>query len=59
MREIALFFGKIYTAGTNFTQPPVMTAVTNLNSGLNIPDTSSGDEKNSSIITTKAWKGAS
>ena len=32
MREIALFSGKIYTAGTNFTRPPVMTVATNLDS---------------------------
>ena len=32
MREIALFSGKIYTAGTNFTRPPVVTVATNLNS---------------------------
>ena len=30
--EMALFFGKIYTAGTNFTRPPVVTVATNLNS---------------------------
>ena len=34
MREIALFSGKIYTAGTNFTRPPVVTVATNLNSDL-------------------------
>ena len=33
MQEIALFSGKIYTAGTNFTRPPV---VTNLNSEMTI-----------------------
>ena len=33
MREIALFSGKIYTAGTNFTRLPVVTVATNLNSG--------------------------
>ena len=33
MREITLFSGKIHTAGTNFTLPPVVTAATNLNSG--------------------------
>ena len=33
MREITLFSEKIYTAGTNFTRPPVMTVATNLNSG--------------------------
>ena len=33
MREITLFSGKIYTAGTNFTRPPVVTVATNLNSG--------------------------
>ena len=33
MLEKALFPGKFYTAGTNFTRPPVATAVTNLNSG--------------------------
>ena len=33
MREIAFFPGKIYTAGTNFTRPPV---ATNLNSIINI-----------------------
>ena len=32
MRQIALFSGEIYTAGTNFTQPPVVTVATNLNS---------------------------
>ena len=32
MREIALFSGKIYTAGTNFTRPPAVTVATNLNS---------------------------
>ena len=32
MPEIALFSGKIYTAGTNFTRPPVVTVATNLNS---------------------------
>ena len=32
MREIALFFWKIYTAGTNSTRLPVMTVATNLNS---------------------------
>ena len=32
MREIALFSGKIYTADTNFTRPPVATVATNLNS---------------------------
>ena len=32
MREIALFPRKIYTAGTNFTRPPVVTIATNLNS---------------------------
>ena len=31
MQESALFSGKIYTAGTNFTRPPVATVVTNLN----------------------------
>ena len=34
MREIALFSGKIYTAGTNFTRPPVATVATNLNSAM-------------------------
>ena len=33
MQEIALFSGKIYTAGRNFTRPPV---ATNLNSIINI-----------------------
>ena len=33
MREIALFSGKIYTVGTNFTRPSVVTVATNLNSG--------------------------
>ena len=33
-REIALFSGEIYTAGTNFTRPLVMTVATNLNSGV-------------------------
>ena len=32
MPEIALFSRKIYTAGTNFTRPPVATVATNLNS---------------------------
>ena len=32
MQEMALFSGKSYIAGTNFTQPPVATFVTNLNS---------------------------
>ena len=32
MQEIAFFSGKIYTAGTNFTRPPVMTVATNLDS---------------------------
>ena len=32
MQENTLFSGKIYTAGTNFTRPPVATVVTNLNS---------------------------
>ena len=32
MRENALFSGKIYTAGTTFTRPPVMTVATNLDS---------------------------
>ena len=32
MWEIALFSGKIYTAGTNFTRPPVVKVATNLNS---------------------------
>ena len=32
MQEIALFSGKFYTAGTNFTRPPVVTVATNLNS---------------------------
>ena len=34
MREIALFSGKIYTPGTNFTRPPVVTVATNLNSAV-------------------------
>ena len=29
----ALFSGKLYTAGQNFTRPPVVTVVTNINSG--------------------------
>ena len=29
-----MFSGKIYTAGTNFARPPVMTVATNLNSAL-------------------------
>ena len=33
MRKFALFFGNIYTAGTNFTRPPVLTVATNFNSG--------------------------
>ena len=32
MQEINLFSGKIYTASTNFTRPPVITIATNLNS---------------------------
>ena len=32
MREIALFPRKIYTAGTNCTQPLAVTVATNLNS---------------------------
>ena len=32
IREIALFSGKIYTVGKNFTRPPVVTVATNLNS---------------------------
>ena len=32
MQEIALFSGKIYTAGTNFTRPLVVTVATNINS---------------------------
>ena len=32
MQEITLFLGKIYTAGKNFTRPPVLTVATNLNS---------------------------
>ena len=32
MREITLFSRKVYTAGTNFTRPPVVTVATNLNS---------------------------
>ena len=32
MQEITLFFGKIYTAGTNFTRLLVVTVATNLNS---------------------------
>ena len=31
MQEIALFSGKIYTVGKNFTRPPVVTIATNLN----------------------------
>ena len=38
MQEISLFSGKIYTAGTNFTRPPVVTVATNLNSGHQIED---------------------
>ena len=34
MREIVLFSRKIYTAGTNFTRPPVVTVATNLNSAI-------------------------
>ena len=34
LQENALFSEKIYTAGANFTRPPVATVVTNLNSGL-------------------------
>ena len=36
-QEIALFSWKIYTAGTNFTRPPVVTVATNLNSAGDIP----------------------
>ena len=32
MQEIALFSGKIYTVGKNFTRLPVVTVATNLNS---------------------------
>ena len=32
VQENRLFSGRIYTAGTNFTRPPVATVVTNLNS---------------------------
>ena len=32
MQEIALFSGKIYTVGKNFTQPLVVMVATNLNS---------------------------
>ena len=34
MRETALFSRNIYTPGTNFTRPPVVTVATNLNSGF-------------------------
>ena len=34
MQEIALFSGKIYTVGKNFTRPPVVTVATNLNSDV-------------------------
>ena len=34
MREIASFSGRVYTPGTNFTRPPVVTIATNLNSVL-------------------------
>ena len=46
MREIALFSGKIYTTGTNFARPPVVTVATNLNSGdllRSVPYISRGD----------------
>ena len=33
MQEIALFSGKIYTAGANFIRLPVVMVVKNLNSG--------------------------
>ena len=33
MRDITLISRKIYTVGTNFTRPPVVTVATNLNSG--------------------------
>ena len=36
MQEIALFSGKIYTAGTNFTRLLVMSVATNLISGLSL-----------------------
>ena len=34
MGEIASFSGRVYTPGTNFTRPPVVTVATNLNSVL-------------------------
>ena len=34
MREIALVSGEFYTAGTNFTRPPVVTVATNFKSVL-------------------------
>ena len=36
MRDIALISRKIYTAGKNFTRPPVVTVATNLNSGFDL-----------------------
>ena len=39
MQEIALFSGKIYTVGKNFTRPPVVTVATNLNSAGHKPQT--------------------
>ena len=36
MQEIALFSGKVNTAGTNFTRPPVVTVATNLNSASGV-----------------------
>ena len=35
VREIMLYSEEIYTAGKNFTQPPVMAVATNFKSGLN------------------------
>ena len=36
MRDIALISRKIYTAGTNFTRPPVVMVATNLNPGSDL-----------------------
>ena len=36
MQENTLFPGKIYTAGTNFTRPPVAPVATNLNSATQV-----------------------
>ena len=55
MLKIALFSGKIYTAGTNFTRPPVVTVATNLNSDYGQTD------KQNFLPNTRPllWKGSS